>query len=222
MLGAVERVHVHVRVRPVGRLEREAASPECLEVCDRGAAVPTALRLSVADRRPGDRGGVAAVEAAREYTFDSVLPPGVSQAAVYERAAQPIVTDVVNGFNGTILAYGQTGTGKTHTMMGPDPDGPERGLVPRAVEQIFETSLMDEKHSYCTSVSYLQVCSAIVALPPTAPKSALPLPLSSDTPAAACRFTASLSKIYWIQSPEPRSPSMKVATSSHCFNRSSS
>ena len=47
---------------------------------------------------------------------------------------------VLEGYNGTIFAYGQTGCGKTHTMMGPDdPDTPEeeRGVIPKAIRHIF-------------------------------------------------------------------------------------
>lgn len=40
------------------------------------------------------------------------------QANLYEEAAAPIVDNVMEGYNGTIFAYGQTGTGKTHTMEG--------------------------------------------------------------------------------------------------------
>ena len=37
---------------------------------------------------------------------------------MYDGAARPVVDSVLEGFNGTIFAYGQTGTGKTHTMVG--------------------------------------------------------------------------------------------------------
>ncbi|KAA0163141.1 hypothetical protein FNF31_02964 [Cafeteria roenbergensis] len=53
------------------------------------------------------------------FRFDSVFVPGCLQRSVYEQAARPIVQDVLHGYNGTVLAYGQTGTGKTHTMLGP-------------------------------------------------------------------------------------------------------
>jgi kinesin family protein 5 len=53
-------------------------------------------------------------------------------------AVEPIVQSVLEGFNGTILAYGQTSSGKTHTMLGPDIDNLEhRGIIPRMVGGIF-------------------------------------------------------------------------------------
>jgi chromosomal replication initiation ATPase DnaA len=45
---------------------------------------------------------------------------------------------VLEGYNGTIFAYGQTGTGKTHTMTGKEDDYKERGIIPRAFEDIFK------------------------------------------------------------------------------------
>lgn len=52
------------------------------------------------------------------YVFDRVLKPNVTQEQVYSAAAKSIVSDVLSGFNGTIFAYGQTSSGKTHTMEG--------------------------------------------------------------------------------------------------------
>uniref|UniRef100_A0A3Q3NC29 Kinesin-like protein n=1 Tax=Mastacembelus armatus TaxID=205130 RepID=A0A3Q3NC29_9TELE len=52
----------------------------------------------------------------KSYVFDRVLPPNTSQEQVYEQCAKQIVKDVLGGYNGTIFAYGQTSSGKTHTM----------------------------------------------------------------------------------------------------------
>jgi kinesin family protein 3/17 len=53
--------------------------------------------------------------------------------------AKSAVQSVLEGYNATILAYGQTGTGKTHTMEGFKYNGgdPQRGIVPRSMEEIF-------------------------------------------------------------------------------------
>ena len=61
-----------------------------------------------------------------------------SQEEIYNQTAFPIVESVLEGFNGTIFAYGQTGTGKTFTMKG-KPDPPNlRGIIPRAFQKIFQ------------------------------------------------------------------------------------
>lgn len=52
------------------------------------------------------------------YLFDKVFKPNATQEKVYGEAAKSIVSDVLAGYNGTIFAYGQTSSGKTHTMEG--------------------------------------------------------------------------------------------------------
>jgi kinesin family member 3B len=74
---------------------------------------------------------------ARKYTFDTVFPQDTRQVTVYEETARRIVDSVLEGYNGTIFAYGQTGTGKTYTMEG-KPTEDELGVIPRAFRQIFE------------------------------------------------------------------------------------
>ena len=73
------------------------------------------------------------------YTFDKVFGSETTQITLYNIAAKPIIGSVLEGFNGTILAYGQTSSGKTHTMQGPDIDSYEhRGIIPRMVNTVFE------------------------------------------------------------------------------------
>jgi kinesin family member 3B len=54
----------------------------------------------------------------RIFSFDMTFQPGCHQEVVFKQAALPIIESVLAGYNGTIFAYGQTGTGKTHTMEG--------------------------------------------------------------------------------------------------------
>lgn len=62
-------------------------------------------------------------EPPKAFTFDQVFDWNSTQEQVYEDAAKPIVISVLEGYNGTVFAYGQTGTGKTHTMEGKDEPG---------------------------------------------------------------------------------------------------
>jgi len=75
---------------------------------------------------------------AATYTFDRSFSPSSTQADVFDELGQPVIEDVLKGYNGTILAYGQTGAGKTHTMFGagnrPHLDS---GLIPRSVQYLF-------------------------------------------------------------------------------------
>ena len=59
-------------------------------------------------------------EPLKEYVFRSVFKPDSTQLEVFERTALPLVMHVLNGYNGTIFMYGQSGSGKTFTMLGPD------------------------------------------------------------------------------------------------------
>lgn len=73
------------------------------------------------------------------YSFDHVYDMPDTQEFVYENTAKVAVGSVLEGYNATILAYGQTGTGKTHTMEGfkYNAGDPSRGIVPRSMEDIF-------------------------------------------------------------------------------------
>jgi len=76
----------------------------------------------------------------QSFSFDCVYDQETTQDVVYENTAKSIILSSLQGYNATILAYGPTGTGKTYTMEGFQYSGchPERGIVPRALEDIFE------------------------------------------------------------------------------------
>ncbi|KAH6820558.1 armadillo repeat kinesin 3 [Perilla frutescens var. hirtella] len=89
------------------------------------------------------------------YEFDEVLTEFASQKRVYEVVAKPVVESVLDGYNGTVMAYGQTGTGKTYTLgqLGEE-DAADRGIMLRAMEDILaEVSPEND----LISVSYLQL-----------------------------------------------------------------
>ncbi len=73
------------------------------------------------------------------FTYDTVFSPESTQEEVYKQVALPAVNSILEGYNSTILAYGQTGTGKTYTMEGFTYDymDPGRGIIPRTIEDIF-------------------------------------------------------------------------------------
>lgn len=54
----------------------------------------------------------------KKFTFDRAFGPKSKQADVYQVVVAPLINEVVAGYNCTVFAYGQTGTGKTHTMIG--------------------------------------------------------------------------------------------------------
>ncbi|KAM7255154.1 hypothetical protein ACFE04_020395 [Oxalis oulophora] len=96
-----------------------------------------------------------------------VFGPKAQQRAIYDQAIVPIVNEVLDGFNCTVFAYGQTGTGKTYTMEGgmrnKGGDLPaEAGVIPRAVRQIFDT-LEAQKADYSMKVTFLELYNEEIA-----------------------------------------------------------
>lgn len=99
------------------------------------------------------------------FTFDGVCGSFTSQRELFKQYVVPIVDEVLLGFNCTIFAYGQTGTGKTYTMEGDMKEYLESsnleltehaGIIPRAVQLIFER-LESQYTEYGVRVSYLEI-----------------------------------------------------------------
>uniref|UniRef100_A0A4W6DNS8 Kinesin motor domain-containing protein n=1 Tax=Lates calcarifer TaxID=8187 RepID=A0A4W6DNS8_LATCA len=72
----------------------------------------------------------------KSFSFDRVFTAEETTSQLYQGIAKPLVVSTVEGYNGTIFAYGQTSSGKTFTMMGSDHIP---GVIPLAVEDVFQT-----------------------------------------------------------------------------------
>jgi len=73
------------------------------------------------------------------FMYDYVFDINSNQEEVFEQVGYPVLNNIVEGFNGTIMAYGQTSSGKTHTMQGYDMNDKEaKGIMPRMVIQSNE------------------------------------------------------------------------------------
>ncbi|KAI5387482.1 Kinesin-like protein KIN-14N, variant 3 [Lathyrus oleraceus] len=92
------------------------------------------------------------------FTFDKVFIPEVSQEEVFVEISQ-LVQSALDGYKVCIFAYGQTGSGKTYTMMGRPGHPEEKGLIPRSLEQIFQTKLSQQPQGwkYEMQVSMLEI-----------------------------------------------------------------
>ncbi|KAK8932027.1 Kinesin heavy chain [Metarhizium anisopliae] len=98
-------------------------------------------------------------EAQGGFTFDRVFDMACKQQDIFDFSIRPTVDDILNGYNGTVFAYGQTGAGKSYTMMGTNIDDDDgRGVIPRIVEQIF-ASIMSSPSTieYTVRVSYMEI-----------------------------------------------------------------
>jgi centromeric protein E len=93
--------------------------------------------------------------AAPAWEADAVFGEGDGNANVYSAAAKPVVSAVLRGINGTVMAYGQTSSGKTHTMSGSDVDP---GVMSLALRDIFDAVRADEHtRRYDVRCSYMEI-----------------------------------------------------------------
>ncbi|RLV76452.1 hypothetical protein DV515_00016960 [Chloebia gouldiae] len=107
---------------------------------------------------PVFQGDDSVVVGGKPYVFDRVFPPNTTQEQVYHACAMQIVKDVLAGYNGTIFAYGQTSSGKTHTMEGKLHDPQQMGIIPRIARDIFNHIYsMDENLEFHIKVSYFEI-----------------------------------------------------------------
>uniref|UniRef100_A0ACD5WQR4 Uncharacterized protein n=1 Tax=Avena sativa TaxID=4498 RepID=A0ACD5WQR4_AVESA len=135
------RVRVAVRIRPKNsdELAQGADFDTCVEL------QPECKKLKLKKNN----------WASESYQFDEIFTENASQKRIYQVVAKPVVESVLEGYNGTVMAYGQTGTGKTYTVgqLGKE-DPSERGIMVRALEHIL-SSISLETDS--VAVSYLQL-----------------------------------------------------------------
>ncbi|KAK3750592.1 hypothetical protein RRG08_007101 [Elysia crispata] len=96
-------------------------------------------------------------EQPKKFTFDSVYDWNSKQRDLYDETFYELVDSVLQGFNGTIFAYGQTGTGKTHTMQGIKSNREEWGVIPNSFEQIFQHISQSQNQQYLVRASYLEI-----------------------------------------------------------------
>ncbi|KAL7864641.1 hypothetical protein AOLI_G00160610 [Acnodon oligacanthus] len=141
-----ESVKVVVRCRPMNEKERAANF-------ERVVSVDVKLG-QVAVRNPR---GASAHEHPKVFTFDSVYDWNSKQIDLYDETFRPLVDSVLLGFNGTIFAYGQTGTGKTYTMEGVRNDPERRGVIPNSFEHIFTHISRSQNQQYLVRASYLEI-----------------------------------------------------------------
>ncbi|XP_069382678.1 kinesin-like protein KIF3B isoform X2 [Paralichthys olivaceus] len=141
-----ESVKVVVRCRPMN--EKEQASK-----FERVVSVDVKLGQIIV-RNPRE---ASASEAPKVFTFDSVYDWNSKQIDLYDETFRPLVDSVLLGFNGTIFAYGQTGTGKTYTMEGVRHDPERRGVIPNSFEHIFTHISRSQNQQYLVRASYLEI-----------------------------------------------------------------
>ncbi|GFR15965.1 kinesin-like protein KIF3A [Trichonephila clavata] len=120
-----ENIKVVVRCRPTNETEKVANYKNIVDVNQVEGSV-TLCHPNASEYDPP-----------KTFTFDHVFGIDSTQLDVYNLAARPIIDNVLEGYNGTIFAYGQTGTGKTFTMEGNRDIPEQKGIIPNSFAHIF-------------------------------------------------------------------------------------
>ncbi|XWS59013.1 hypothetical protein CRYUN_Cryun08bG0084400 [Craigia yunnanensis] len=126
----MERIHVAVRSRPL--------SPE--------DAKTSPWRISA--------NSIFIPNHSTKFEFDRIFGEDCKTGEVYEARTKEIVAAAVRGFNGTVFAYGQTNSGKTHTMRG---SAAEHGVIPLAVHDLFDIIQQDVDREFLLRMSYMEI-----------------------------------------------------------------
>ncbi|XP_063465830.1 kinesin-like protein KIF9 isoform X14 [Symphalangus syndactylus] len=153
-MGTRKKVHAFVRVKPT-----DDFAHEMIRYGDDKRSIDIHLKKDIR------RGVVNNQQTDWSFKLDGVLHDA-SQDLVYETVAKDVVSQALDGYNGTIMCYGQTGAGKTYTMTGATENYKHRGILPRALQQ-GETNRIIASHtmnknssrSHCIFTIYLEAHS---------------------------------------------------------------
>jgi kinesin family protein 18/19 len=149
-------VKVAVRVRPLSQKEKDAGMRKCCSVLP-------GTNVVVIKREQRDPYLKSQGQGVSEYEFDSVFDDDATQQEVYEKTTKPYLKNLIAGLNVTVFAYGATGAGKTHTMMGSSrrddaTDHAEAGIIPNSLTDLFN-QLQEKKHTAAPGERYEVSCS---------------------------------------------------------------
>lgn len=135
-----DTIRVVVRFRPQNSLEKKMGGKIAMQVSPDGSVARMLHPKQNLD-----------------FVFDRVFNFDSTQPQVYKYSVSHMIEAIMQGFNSTVFAYGQTGSGKTYSMEG-SLGSPNRGIVPRLVEHLFEAiEEADEIFEFVVKVSYVEI-----------------------------------------------------------------
>ncbi|XP_039380001.1 kinesin-like protein KIF9 isoform X4 [Mauremys reevesii] len=145
-MSAKERkVRAFVRVKPTANFPQDMIKYG-----------PDNKSIDIYIRRDVKKGVVNNKQTDWSFKLDGVLH-NASQDSVYDAVARDLVSQALDGYNGTIMCYGQTGAGKTYTMTGATENYKHRGIIPRAIQQVFRAVEERIDQSITVRMSYLEI-----------------------------------------------------------------
>ena len=134
-------VNVICRFRPINDLERTSGNEQ---TCD--FTSPTSLTFHSSREKNVYR-----------FNFDRIFPPSSTQQDIYDFGVKGIIDSVLDGYNGTVLAYGQTSSGKTYTMQGEMEEQSRQGIIPRMIAHVFKHIYKNEGTDFMIKVSMIEI-----------------------------------------------------------------
>jgi hypothetical protein len=140
-----ECIQVVIRCRPLSSTEIANGNQKVVKMYENHG------KGEIAIQHEGDD------EAPKIFTFDKVFDETVEQEFLFENSSRPIVSNVIEGYNGTIFAYGQTGTGKTHTMEGEMKPKEMKGVMARCFEAVYSQIDNHKDAQFLIRASYLEI-----------------------------------------------------------------
>ncbi|OXU24036.1 hypothetical protein TSAR_014253 [Trichomalopsis sarcophagae] len=142
----IENVRVVVRIRPMNGKELDGHSQDII--------FADTFNKTITVKNPH----ATREEPPKIFSFDAVFDSQATQVDIYNETARAIVNKVLEGYNGTIFAYGQTGTGKTYTMSGSKSSPQLRGIIPNSFAHIFGyIAKADENQKFLVRATYLEI-----------------------------------------------------------------
>ncbi|XP_029770754.1 kinesin-like protein KIF18A [Suricata suricatta] len=149
---------VVVRVRPENTKEKAAGFHNVVHVVDKHILVfdPKQEEISFFHgKKTANRDITKRQNKDLKFVFDAVFDETSTQLEVFEHTTKPILRNFLNGYNCTVLAYGATGAGKTHTMLG---SATEPGVMYLTMLDLYKSMEEIKEEKVCsTAVSYLEV-----------------------------------------------------------------
>ncbi|NWW53269.1 KIF9 protein, partial [Pedionomus torquatus] len=145
MDAAEKRVHTFVRVKPTANFAQDMIK-----------FGPDNKSIDIYIKKDARKGVVNNRQTDWSFRLDGVLH-NTSQELAYETVAKKLVSEALIGYNGTIMCYGQTGAGKTYTMTGATAEYKHRGIIPRAIQQIFKATAHSVDPFITVRISYLEI-----------------------------------------------------------------
>ena len=140
-MSSAANVNVICRFRPMNNLEKTTGNEQ---VCD--FTSPTSLTFHSSREKNVYR-----------FIFDRIFPPSSTQQDIYDFGVKGIIDSVLDGYNGTVLAYGQTSSGKTYTMQGEMDEERTQGIIPRMINHVFKHIYKNEGTDFMIKVSMIEI-----------------------------------------------------------------